>query len=89
MKAISLKSTPNQELISGLENLLQEAKAGKLRSFVAVTQFSGGDLHQLYCLDKGCNDYAITGCLNMLVTRMSLMQLDNSERMDFDDEEVS
>lgn len=79
MKLSQLKKSPNEGVVNALKHLLKQAESGELRSFASVNQYTGGELGQIYALDNKCNDYAIIGCMQALITRLAATALQRSE----------
>lgn len=88
MKKVSqLKQKPNKPLIEGLERLLQEARTGRLRSFVCVTQADDGELCQTSCVDHNANIYTLTGCVQAMLVRMASGCISMMEPAEYIEEE--
>jgi hypothetical protein len=86
MNVSELKKSPNHGVINALKILLKDAEEGKLRSFVSVNQYLAGELGQMYAFDNKCNDYALIGCMQALIIRLSDIAIQRSEEV-FNEEE--
>lgn len=87
-KIISIKKPiePNEELIKCLEELLDESKSGKLRTFVCVTQDHDHEMFQIACVDHKANLYSIMGALQHLNQRILLDVHRTSEEIQYDED---
>ena len=81
MKISKFNKSPNLNAVSALKYLLKRAESGELRSFVSVNQYRAGELGQTYALDDRCNDYAIVGCMQALITRLIDRANERSEQV--------
>ena len=67
LKAILPELKPNQELVEGLEFLLEQAKSGILRSFVGSGEYHNKDICRSYYADDGMNPWLIIGGLTVSI----------------------
>lgn len=70
-RLLTLASTaPDAELIQHLEQLLAEARAGKLRAIFAVTFWARGAVAEGWCNNSGVATISVVGQLEILKAKL-------------------